>query len=100
VWPIEHYLASQPSFRAGASPVAITPTYVGPLAGDRLRHRLLAIGADESCPRIRSRARREWLVVFGGPLGGPGPAHAASCLKGRAPGFRFGFGAVYGPPLG
>jgi hypothetical protein len=99
VWPIEHYLASQPTFSARATAVAITPTYIGPLAGDRLRHTLLAIGPDESCARLRSRAGRQWLVVFGGPLGGPGPVHAASCLKGRAPAFRFGFGAVYGPPV-
>jgi hypothetical protein len=97
VWPIERYLASQPGFRSGAEPLAITPAYVGPLAGDRLRHRLEAIGSLEPCARVLSRAERQWVVLFGGSIGGPGPLHASSCLNGRAPAFRSGPAAVYKP---
>jgi hypothetical protein len=38
--------------------------------------------------------------VYGGSIGGPGPAHAASCLSARRPAFRIGPAAVYKPPSG
>jgi hypothetical protein len=100
VWPLERYLASEPSFGSTSTPLAITPTYVGTLAGDRLRHRLETIGPDEPCARVRSRAERQWLVIFGGSIAGTGPLHVASCLKGRSPSFRSAPGAVYRPPRG
>jgi hypothetical protein len=73
-------LLAEPAYRTGSNPVATTPAYIGPLAGDDLRHRLLAIPRDESCARLVQRARDEWLVIYGGPLGGKAPADMKRCL--------------------
>jgi hypothetical protein len=96
-WPIERFLAADPDFRSKDDPLAISPSYLGPVAGDRLDHPLTRIPADEPCARTRSRTHTQWVVIYGGSIGGPGPAHAASCLTGRAPAFRFGPAVVYKP---
>jgi hypothetical protein len=73
-------LASDPAFRSGSAPVATTPAYIGVLAGDRLRHRLEAIPPRRSCVEAARRARTQWLVIYGGPLGGVAPAAVRRCL--------------------
>jgi hypothetical protein len=80
VSPAVTWMSSDPQFRAGDSPVATTPAYIGPLAGDRLRHRLEAIPKTSTCAQAAARRRTRWLVIFGGPLGGVAPAPVASCL--------------------
>jgi hypothetical protein len=99
-WPIERHLASDAAFRATGTPLAITPSYLGPLAGDRLRHRLTRIGAGESCSRIVERTGSEWLVVYGGGLGGQAVLDATRCLASRAPAFREGPNLIFKPPGG
>jgi hypothetical protein len=89
-------LAYDPAFEHGTSPIATTPAYIGPLAGDRLRHRLEAIPPHSSCADAARRAKREWLVVYGGPLGGVAPAQVKRCLP--PPAFDNGPFAVFKPP--
>jgi hypothetical protein len=81
VFPVVKRLASDPAFRDGDNPVATTPAYIGPLAGDRLTHPLEAIPTTESCRQVAARAPTQWLVVYGGPLGGVPPAAVRGCLK-------------------
>jgi hypothetical protein len=73
-------LLSEPTYRNGSNPVATTPAYIGPLAGDQLHHRLEAIPRSEPCHDLARRARRQWLVIYGGPLGGKPPAQLRACL--------------------
>jgi hypothetical protein len=54
------WFATQPAWRDGRDPVASTWSLVGPLAGDRLQHPLVLVGAREACSRGRSAG---WLVV-------------------------------------
>jgi hypothetical protein len=89
-------LAADPGFRDGSEPVATTPAYIGALAGDELRHRLVAIPPGTGCRDAVPRARREWLVVYGGPLGGVAPAAIKGCLP--PPAFADGPFAVFRPP--
>jgi hypothetical protein len=92
------WLAAQPSYLDGHSPVATTPAFVGPLAGDRLQHRLEAIPAASSCSALAARARSQWLVVYGGALGGIAPAALRRCMP--APAFDNGPIAAYRPRRG
>jgi hypothetical protein len=77
---VEARLAADPEFRGGTNPVATTRAYIGPLAGDSLRHRLELIPSTESCAALARRAESEWVVVYGGPLGTKAPAGAKRCL--------------------
>lgn len=74
------WLTAEPSFDSGDEPVATTPAHIAPLAGDRLQHRLVAIPRRETCAALARRARTQWLVVYGGPLGGKAPADVRRCL--------------------
>jgi hypothetical protein len=98
VAPVVRWMAAQPSFRDGSSPVATTPAYIGVLAGDRLRHRLEALPRRDACAEAARRAPREWLVVYGGPLGGVAPAAVRRCLP--PPAFDNGVMTVFRPPKG
>jgi hypothetical protein len=98
VAPVVRWLSAQPSFRDGSSPVATTPAYIGVLAGDRLRHRLEAIPPRSSCAEAARRAPHEWLVIYGGPLGGVAPDAVRHCLP--PPAFDNGPMTVYRPPRG
>jgi hypothetical protein len=73
-------LEADPSYRNGSAPVATTPAYIGPLAGDRLSHRLEAIPRSESCAAVATRGTRQWLVIYGGPFGGRAPGDLKPCL--------------------
>jgi hypothetical protein len=95
---VVRWMAAEPQFRGGDAPVATTPAYIGPLAGDRLRHRLEAIPKSETCPDTRVRGRSQWLVIYGGPLGGLPPARAKACLP--PPAFDNGPITVFRPPAG
>ena len=99
-WPIERHLASDKAFRATGTPLAITPSYIGPLAGDRLRHRMRRIAAGESCAQTVARTGSEWVVVYGGGLGGQAVLDATRCLSRRTPAFRQGPNRIFRPPGG
>jgi hypothetical protein len=58
--PLAAWFAAQPAWRDGADPVASTWSLVGTLAGDRLQHPLVLVGAREACTRGRGAG---WLVV-------------------------------------
>ena len=94
---VVHELASDPAFRSGSAPVATTPAYIGVLAGDRLRHRLEAIPRRNPCVEAARRARTQWLVIYGGRLGGVAASAVRDCLP--VPAFEGPF-SVYRPPKG
>jgi len=58
--PLAAWFAAQPEWRDGDEPVASTWSLVGTLAGDRLHHPLVLVGAREACAR---GAEGGWLVV-------------------------------------
>jgi hypothetical protein len=58
--PLARWFAAQPTWRDGSAPVASTWSLVGTLAGDRLQHPLVLVGATEACARGRAAG---WLVV-------------------------------------
>jgi len=66
------WLASQPFWRTGHSPVASTWSLIGPLAGDRLQHPLVLVQARSACPAERG----DWLVI---DVHEQQAAHASSC---------------------
>ncbi|MEA2444544.1 MAG: hypothetical protein QOJ12_1836 [Thermoleophilales bacterium] len=88
-------LAADPAYREGSDPVATSPAYIGPLAGDRLSHPLEAIARSESCAAVAKRAARQWLVIYGGPLGGKAPSELSHCLP--RPALDLGTVVIYRP---
>jgi hypothetical protein len=54
------WFALQPDWHDGSAPIASTWSLVGTLAGDRLQHPLVLVGALEACQRGRSAG---WLVI-------------------------------------
>jgi hypothetical protein len=58
--PLARWFAEQPGWRDGSATVASTWSLVGTLAGDRLQHPLVLVGALEACARGRSAG---WLVI-------------------------------------
>lgn len=86
--------------RDGSIPVAFAPAPVGVLAGDRLRHELELIPADERCERVLARARRGLVVIRRDPLDRFfHPFTAARCLRSQRPLYDDGREfRVYGPP--
>jgi hypothetical protein len=89
------WMARDPQYRDGDDPVATTPAFVGDLAGDRLQHRLVAIPDSATCAQLTARSRRQWLLVYGGRLGGISPAAIKRCLP--SPALDSGL-VVYRPP--
>jgi hypothetical protein len=57
---LARWFALQPDWRDGSRTVVSTWSLVGTLAGDRLQHPLVLVGAREACERGRSAG---WLVV-------------------------------------
>jgi len=96
--PVVNRLVADPGYRTGTSPVATTAVYVGALAGDNLHHRLEAIPAGETCPRVAQRARTQWLVVYAHPdLDGAPALPVRRCLHGARAMLRSADFDVYGP---
>ena len=95
--PTVHWLATQPDYRDGDQRVAISPAPIGPLAGSDLAHGVDVFHQGDPCAEIAARARTQWLVVYGGPLGGEVPADVRGCLGGRRPAFDNRLFAVYRP---
>jgi hypothetical protein len=96
---ITGWLAAEPRYRADQdSGVATSPAYIGPLAGDRLSHRLSALPNDASCAGIAARARRSWLVIGTVAVRGAAPSRVGRCLGGARPAFSAAGYSAY-PPL-
>ena len=91
------WFTENPSWRAGRAPIAFSPTTIGPLAGDRLRHPLSIVPADEPCRLVTARLRRSWIVVRGVDRNLFGTLAAERCLANTKPVFSDGIHRVYGP---
>ena len=61
--------------------VASAPVVIGPLAGDRLRRRLVPIPAGVSCPAIRARGRSEYIVLYVGPPANADVTRLRRCIE-------------------
>jgi hypothetical protein len=91
------WFTENPTWRSGAAPVSFSPTAIALLSGDRLRHPLSVVPADEPCPSVRMRVKRGWVVVRGADRNLFGPLAAETCLAGVRPVFTDGIHRVYGP---
>jgi hypothetical protein len=60
---VSRFMSSQPGFVDGHRPVAMAPSLAGPLAGDRLTHRLTLLRGDAPCAQVRRIARQGYVVL-------------------------------------
>jgi hypothetical protein len=91
--PLIAWLASQPGWEGGATPVAfIARTLSAPAAGDHFTHRLSLVPAHASCREVVAISRRSVVVVadpsFLRGLIGDSPYSTGSCLANRRPAYR------------
>ena len=96
--PLLRWFSTQPRFVDGSDPIATTAPRIGLLAGASLRHGLELIGQHESCPSVRARARRGWVVVLDFPtflIKFFPRSTAGACLAGQRPLFVSGEFRVY-----
>ncbi len=91
------WFATQESWRDGDRPVAIAPTLIGVLAGDRLRHPLRLIADHESCARVARRARAGWVVLSSVRAAGARTTDVRACRPAPRPLYQDGSFRVYGP---
>lgn len=99
--PLIAWFADQPDFRDGSAPISFAPQTIGPLAGDRIQHAVSLIPGSESCPAVRARARRGWVVVREIPAFARRylvPYSAADCLASERTTFSGGGFRVYRLP--
>jgi len=85
--PLVRWFTAQPSFEKGRQEIAMVRTTVGPLAGDRLRHRVRLIPAAEGCLAVRRRAEKGWIVLSELALNDLTPVRALSCFDGERPAY-------------
>jgi hypothetical protein len=90
------WISHQPAFRDRDDPIAVAPTSVSPLAGDRLQHRLDLVPIAEGCARVESRARTAWVVLRRDR--DTRDYAARDCFAGRAPAYEDPAFRVFGPP--
>jgi hypothetical protein len=57
------WFQAQPGFASDERPVAMAPTTLAILAGDRLERRVELIPADASCAALAQRRQRGWVVI-------------------------------------
>ncbi|MEA2294538.1 MAG: hypothetical protein QOE86_2177, partial [Solirubrobacteraceae bacterium] len=81
--PMIAWFAAQPAWRDGDAPIAGAPQIFGPLAGDRLQHRLSLLPLHPDCARLR--ARGGWVIVGASAFT---PVLAARCFTGDRPVYR------------
>jgi hypothetical protein len=91
------WFTENPSWRAGSAPIAFSPTTSAPLAGNRLRHPLSVIPADEPCALVTGRLAHGWVVVRDVDRNLFGSLAAERCLARTKPVFTDGIHRVYGP---
>jgi hypothetical protein len=99
---ISRFLAAQPDYADGDAPVAAAPTMAGPLAGDRVTHRLTLIRPDTPCATVRKVAREGYVLLraavsveFRGGVIYPAPITAWRCFAGRQPVFAHNGASIY-----
>ena len=98
---LTRWFASRPGFESGERAISLAPTTVGPLAGDRLGHRLELIPSSEPCGRVEARAREGWVVLGDNAFGVPAPRSGPLlCFAGQRPIYDDGAFRVYGPEPG
>jgi hypothetical protein len=91
--PLNAWLASQPGWGSGSTPVAfISRTMSAPAAGDHLTHPLTLVRANASSATVLATARRSVVIVadpsFLRGLIGNSPYTTGRCLAGRRPAYR------------
>jgi len=82
-------LEADPDFDGDGREMAMAPAMVGPAAGDRVQHRLQLVPGGESCPAVRERLGRGWVVLQRSP---PTRTYTRlrACLRGIGPVHRDG----------
>jgi hypothetical protein len=60
---VSRFMAAQPGFGHDHRPVGMAPSLGGPLAGDRLTHRLTLLRGDAPCAQVRRVASRGYVVL-------------------------------------
>jgi hypothetical protein len=93
---VVQWFTSQPAWRSGSRPIAFSPTPIGLLAGNRLRHPLQLVAPDEPCAAVRDRLSRGWVVVRGVDRNLFGALAAEKCLAATKPVYDDGIQRVYG----
>ncbi len=96
---VASFFAARPGWADGEAPVAMEPVTAGPLAGDRLTHRVELIRSGETCARIERRRRAGWIVLFDIARASPVPLRtpAARCLAGETPAYEAPALKVFSP---
>jgi hypothetical protein len=92
--PLVGWFNGQTEFRDEEAPISFAPIVVGPLAGERLQHRLELIPAREPCAAVRARARDGWVVTRQRAF--DVPFRAPRCLARERPIFEANGFRVYG----
>jgi hypothetical protein len=93
---VVHWFTTQPKWRDGNAPIALSPTPIALLAGDRLTHRLELIGTGETCRQVLTHVARGWVVVRDVDRSLFGTLPAEQCLAGVKPAYDDGIHRVYG----
>jgi hypothetical protein len=95
------WFVAQPGFATGERPIAMAPTTLAMLAGDRLQHRVDLIPADASCAAVRRYRRQGWVVIRDRiDRAVLHPFTADGCLAGEEPVYRNRAFRVYPPVAG
>jgi hypothetical protein len=92
------FMLQQPGFRSGHQPIASAPLQFANLAGPRLQHPIVLIGAHERCSRIRERMREGWVVLRLDYL--PVTSGPTACVAGIRPVYYDGATIAFGPGRG
>jgi hypothetical protein len=92
---VTRYFTDLPQWRDNDRPIAFSPTPIAVLAGNRLRHPLELIGADESCRQVLTRLTKGWVVVRDVDRTLFGTLPAEQCLAGVKPVYDDGIHRVY-----
>ena len=92
------WFESQPGWRSGHRPLAVSPTVFAPLAGSRLHHRLRLIEANDSCATIARKMRGGYAVVGQASPQLYPPLSVGRCLAGREPAAALGVFRIYSSP--
>jgi hypothetical protein len=93
---VVRFFTTQAAWRDGSAPIAFSPTLIGPLAGNGLKHPLELVGPAETCAQVKARAQDGWVVVRGVDRKLFGTLAAERCLSGAPTLYDDGIQRVYG----
>jgi hypothetical protein len=85
--PLIAWLSAHSDWGGSRLPVAVVPTLLATVAGDRLEHRLDLIAADASCDSIRTQTRSGFVLTAPAPRAAYPPVTFERCLAATAPSF-------------